>query len=383
MLFCTGTEDPMRSLRGCRALPLTPTLSRKRERGNDTRKRERGKGAHATRRLPGVFLLLALLLAGGVARAADGDVQAIPELHARVTDLVGALPAQRREQVEQRLAALEQRKGAQIAVLLVATTAPEPIEAYATRVFDAWKLGRKGIDDGVLVVVAKDDRRTRIEVGYGLEGAIPDAAAKRVMHDYMSPKFAAGDFAGGVDIGVDWLTRLIDGEPLPTAPVALSSHQGIAINADDEPWWSPLQFVIGIMFGAFVAVLFILFLGNRTLYLFSLGRLPERARTYAFGVITPYRSRSSCAIRWRPSVRSRPAARWLRSSGSASRRAAAAGSRAAVVVAPPTAVRADRRVARAETSAAVAAVRAAAVHRTVGDAQLKGATCTPHQSTRE
>ena len=294
MLFCTGTEDPMRSIRGCRALPLTPTLSRKRERENDTRKRERGNdtrkrerenGAHASRRLPGVFLLFALLFAGGLARAADGDVQAIPELHARVTDLVGALPAQRREQVEQRLAALEQRKGAQIAVLLVATTAPEPIEAYATRVFDAWKLGRKGIDDGVLVVVAKDDRRTRIEVGYGLEGAIPDAAAKRVMHDYMSPKFAAGDFAGGVDIGVDWLTRLIDGEPLPTAPVALSSHQGIAINADDEPWWSPLQFVIGIMFGAFVAVLFILFLGNRTLYLFSLGRLPERARTYAFGVI--------------------------------------------------------------------------------------------------
>jgi len=233
-----------------------------------------------------VLVALATFVAGGVLHAADGDLAAIPELHARVTDLVGALPPQRREQIEQRLAALEQRKGAQVAVLLVPSTAPEPIEAYATRVFDAWKLGRKGVDDGVLVVVAKNDRRTRIEVGYGLEGAIPDAAAKRVMHDYMSPKFAAGDFAGGVDAGVDWLTKLIDGEPLPTAPVALSSHRGgVTINADDEPWWSPLQFVIGIMFGAFLAVLLILFFGNRTLYLFSLGRLPERARPYAFGFI--------------------------------------------------------------------------------------------------
>ena len=228
-------------------------------------------------------LLATLAMCGN---AADPLVP-IPELHARVTDLSGSLDPARRQAIENRLAALEQRKGAQIAVLLVPATAPEPIEAYATRTFDAWKLGRKGIDDGVLILVAKDDRRVRIEVGYGLEGAIPDAAAKRVMHDYMSPRFAAGDFAGGLVAGIDWLTRLIDGEPLPAArpAAAVSSHSNMRLDPREEPWWSPLQLVVGILFGAFLGVILVLILGRPRPYRFVLGRLPERARVYAFGAL--------------------------------------------------------------------------------------------------
>ena len=124
-----------------------------------------------------LFGILALLTA---ACAIAQDVQSVPELHTRVTDQTATLTPPQRASLEAKLAALEQRKGAQLAVLIVPTTQPEPIEQYATRVFDAWKLGRKGVDDGVLVIVAKNDRHVRIEVAYGLEGAIPDAAAKRV-----------------------------------------------------------------------------------------------------------------------------------------------------------------------------------------------------------
>jgi uncharacterized protein len=113
------------------------------------------------------------------------------------------------------LLALQQRKGSQLQVLMVASTQPESIEEYTQRVFDAWKLGRKGIDDAVLVVVAKDDRKVFIETGYGLEGAIPDITAGRVIREYMTPKFRSGDYAGGLADATAQLVKLIDGEPLP------------------------------------------------------------------------------------------------------------------------------------------------------------------------
>ena len=146
----------------------------------------------------------------GVTRA---DV-AVPALKARVTDLTGTLTAQQAQSLETRLAALEQRKGAQVVVLMVPTTQPEDVADYATRVFDQWKIGRKNVDDGVLVV-AKDDHRAMIETGYGLEGAIPDAAASRIIREYMSPKFRVNDFYGGLDDAIGALTKLVDGEPLP------------------------------------------------------------------------------------------------------------------------------------------------------------------------
>lgn len=160
------------------------------------------------------WLLMVLLLIAPWTQAQDGLV-AIPPLSARVTDLTATLAADQQAALEAELAALEQRKGAQIAVLLVPTTQPEDIAAYAIRVFDQWKLGRQNVDDGVLFIVAKDDRRSRIEVGRGLEGAIPDAAAARIQREYLTPKFRAGDFYGGIQDSTTALTRLIDGEPLP------------------------------------------------------------------------------------------------------------------------------------------------------------------------
>ncbi len=154
--------------------------------------------------------LLALLAAGG----ATAEVAA-PPLSARVTDLTATLNAAQRAALEQKLKAFEERKGAQLAVLLVPSTAPETIEQYAIRVVDAWQLGRKGVDDGLLLLVAKDDRRLRIEVGRGLEGVVPDAVAKRVIAEVITPFFKRGDFYGGLEAGVNQLIRIIDGEPLP------------------------------------------------------------------------------------------------------------------------------------------------------------------------
>src|SRR5690606_728586 len=171
--------------------------------------------------LAGLLLLALGLLAGAPAGAQPAPPAAVPALQARVTDTTGTLDAARRQALEQRLAALEQRKGAQVAVLMVPTTAPDTIEQYATRVFDQWKLGRKNTDDGVLLVVAKDDRALRIEVGYGLEGAIPDAMAGRIIREQIVPHLQAGDFGGGIEAGVAAIEKLIDGEPLPApAPQA-------------------------------------------------------------------------------------------------------------------------------------------------------------------
>jgi uncharacterized protein len=146
--------------------------------------------------------------------AAHADV-AVPPLEARVTDLTGTLSAAQIAALDGKLAAFEQRKGAQIAVLLVPTTEPEEIEQYAIRVVDAWKLGREDVDDGVLLLVAKDDRELRIEVGYGLEGALTDATSSRIIEEVIVPRFRDGDFAGGIEAGVDRIIGVIDGEPLP------------------------------------------------------------------------------------------------------------------------------------------------------------------------
>jgi uncharacterized protein len=140
---------------------------------------------------------------------------AVPPLKARVTDLTATLTSDQRAALEQKLAALEARKGSQVAVLLVPTTQPETVEQYAIRVFDQWKLGRKGTDDGVLLLVAKNDRKLRIEVGYGLEGAIPDAIARRVVDEDIVPLFKQGNFYGGISAGTDRVSKLIEGESMP------------------------------------------------------------------------------------------------------------------------------------------------------------------------
>ena len=161
----------------------------------------------------------ALLVAAGLLGAARADVP-VPPLKARVTDLTGTPNAQQKGDLESRIAAFESRRGSQIAVLLLPTTKPEEIEQYSIRVAEAWKIGRKKVDDGLILIVAKDDRRLRIEVGYGLEGVIPDSLAKRVIDERITPRFRDGDFYGGVRDGVDQLIRLAEGEKLPPPQAA-------------------------------------------------------------------------------------------------------------------------------------------------------------------
>lgn len=153
-----------------------------------------------------------LFLASGFAHAALVE---IPALNKRVTDLTHTLSQSQQAQLEDKLAAFERKKGSQIALLIVPTTQPEDIAQYSIRAVEKWKLGRKKVDDGLLILVAKDDRKIRIEVGYGLEGAIPDLTAKRVISEVIAPKFKQGDFYGGLDAGVDRLIGLVGGEPLP------------------------------------------------------------------------------------------------------------------------------------------------------------------------
>ena len=139
----------------------------------------------------------------------------IPALSGRVVDETATLTAEQKRALEEKLQEFEQRKGSQIAVLIVGTTFPEPIESYSIRVADAWKIGRKAVNDGILVVVAKSDRAMRLEVGYGLEGAIPDAMARRLIDEVFIPGFREGNFYDGLSAGVDRLIKVIDGEPLP------------------------------------------------------------------------------------------------------------------------------------------------------------------------
>jgi uncharacterized protein len=155
---------------------------------------------------------LAALLAGVAAARAE---VAVPPLTARVTDLSGVLDVGQRTALEQKLRDFEARKGSQIAVLLLPTTQPETVEQYAIRVAETWKLGRKGVDDGALLLVATGDRKLRLEIGRGLEGPIPDSIAARIITDVIKPHLRRGDTYAGVDAGVDALIRVIDGEPLP------------------------------------------------------------------------------------------------------------------------------------------------------------------------
>ncbi len=161
----------------------------------------------------GTLLVLLLVLWAGAPRAQD--VQPVPALSGRVVDTTQTLDAPARERIDAQLAALEQAKGSQVVFLLVATTAPEDIASYANRVGNAWKIGRREVGDGVLMVVAKDDRKVRIEVAKTLEGAIPDLAAKQIIDEAITPAFRRGDFAGGLSAAADQIAARIKGEALP------------------------------------------------------------------------------------------------------------------------------------------------------------------------
>jgi uncharacterized protein len=175
--------------------------------------------------------ILALLVCWAFAAMAD---VAVPPLSGRVVDQTGTLSSGDIASLTQTLKDFQARKGSQIAVLIVPTTEPETIEQYSIRVAEAWKIGRKKIDDGALLVIAKNDRKLRIEVGYGLEGALTDVTSRRIIDEEIAPRFKAGDFAGGVAAGIDRMIRVIDGEPLP-APAPEASH------GQDLDWISVLN----------------------------------------------------------------------------------------------------------------------------------------------
>lgn len=169
---------------------------------------------------------IALLAAS--ATSAGEDLQPIPPLTARVTDTTGTLDAAQRAALEAKLEAFEREKGSQLVVLMVPTTQPEDIAQYGIRVADAWKIGRAKVDDGAILVVAKDDRRLRIEVGRGLEGALPDAIAYRIISEGITPHFRQGDYAGGIDEGVDRMIGVLRGEELPAPDPAWPSNSRTA-----------------------------------------------------------------------------------------------------------------------------------------------------------
>jgi uncharacterized protein len=183
---------------------------------------------------------LALCLAGpGVAQLP------VPRLTSHVVDRTATLSAAQAATLEASLAAFEARKGSQLAVLIVATTAPEAIEPFALRVAEQWKLGRKKVDDGAILVIARDERALRIEVGYGLEGALNDATAKRILDEVITPRFKAGDFNGGITAGMDRIIAVIDGEALP-APAAAAAGAG---GFSDIRQYAPAAFVLALIIG--------------------------------------------------------------------------------------------------------------------------------------
>jgi len=166
--------------------------------------------------------LVALLLCWAFAAWAD---VAVPPLTGQVVDQTGTLSSADIAALTRKLKDFEATKGSQIAVLIVPTTAPEAIEQYSIRVAEAWKIGRRKVDDGVILLVAKDDHKLRIETGYGLEGALTDVAARRIIDEIITPKFRTGDFAGGISAGVDRIIAVVNGEPLP-APEPQQSFGG-------------------------------------------------------------------------------------------------------------------------------------------------------------
>ncbi len=170
---------------------------------------------------------------------------AIPPLTTHVTDLTSTLNNTQQLELENQLKTLEARKGSQLALLIIPTTHPETIEQYALRVVEKWKIGRSNVDDGVLLLIAKNDRTIRIEVGYGLEGALNDAVSKQIISNIITPRFQQNDFYGGIQAGIQSIIRVIDGEALPGTSVPNTR------TAKSEPsnQWIIFAIFIGIFAG--------------------------------------------------------------------------------------------------------------------------------------
>lgn len=184
-------------------------------------------------------LFIALTLCWSLANA---DV-AVPALTGHIIDQTATLTPDQQRNLEQTLQMFEANKGSQVALLIVPTTNPEAIEQYAIRVADKWKLGRKKVDDGVILIVAKNDRALRIEVGYGLEGALNDATSKRIISETITPNFKQGNFYEGINAGINQIIHVIDGEPLPE-PTTSARNSNSSIHQ-----YFPIIFIIALVMG--------------------------------------------------------------------------------------------------------------------------------------
>ena len=179
----------------------------------------------------------ALLLVGLLALLTGRAQLAVPALSGHVVDTTASLPAQGRQQMEARLASFEQQRGTQIVVLLVPSTQPEDIASYANRVANTWKIGRREVGDGLLLIVALNDRQLRVEVAKSLEGAVPDLAARRIIDAVITPAFKQGDYLGGLNAGLDHLMARVTGEQLPI-PASAQTHPDKGVN-----WMDLLSFL--------------------------------------------------------------------------------------------------------------------------------------------
>ena len=215
-------------------------------------------------RLAGRLLAAAaasFLLATAALAADAGDPIPVPKLAGRVVDLAGTLQAPERAALSEKLAAFERTKGSQVAVLLVPTIGTETIEEFATRVTDEWKLGRAGVDDGVLFVIALKERRMRIQTGRGVQGVLTDALSRRIIAERVSPRFRAGDFAGGINEGVDAILKAIEGESLPAPPPSGRERQASGASFDSLETFAVLAFAVVPVVGAILRALVGRFLG--------------------------------------------------------------------------------------------------------------------------
>ena len=213
-------------------------------------------GAREVRRW--LVACLPIVFAAAHAIAAEGDFSAIPALRAHVTDTTTTLAATERQSLEQKLSSWEAQRGSQFAVLIVPTTKPESIDEYSQRVTDAWKIGRKGVDDGILLVIAKNDKKLRLQVGKGFEGALTDVTSKRIIDEVIVPPFRKGDFAGGINAGVDKVMSVVAGEKLPP-PRSSSSSSSVSQGWPISDWLGYLIFAgLGLFwaFGSFLNRMF-------------------------------------------------------------------------------------------------------------------------------
>src|SRR5512140_2490295 len=201
--------------------------------------------------------LLLLATVAAFAAGAPSDPIPVPKLTARVIDQTGSLTAPERDALEAKLREFEQKRGSQVAVLLVPAIGSETIEEFAGRVTDEGKLGRKGVDDGVLLVIAKQERKIRIQTGRGVQGTLTDALSKRIVSEIIAPRFRNGDFAGGIDAGVDAIMKAIEGEELPLPKASPHGPKVDAVSSYSDFLWIAffLVPVVGMvlrgMFGRF------------------------------------------------------------------------------------------------------------------------------------